>query len=877
MTKTVIRQYLLFNNNSSSNNSNRCLQRSPRVTCNLVRVHVDSNKYTYNLSTVGFHLLISHRNKVLQPCADGWRYHRLPGVPNDCVAGTADEHIAAEGASKPRSGTPWPRKKCVIRAGPDVEVPRVEPTVQDSEQARSLIAHDTDDGCSAAAGTRGGETATTLVPGNKELPCGGRGRSLELLVPKKASSQEGEAAEMKLPDHPRPQRFNGEANEDYESGQSRTLYGKGGCRFLLRSRSENSSLPKPQASGEVVDQAQHRDNTNRTPGIPQQPRPEALPEQVTARSTAVTTAKREDSELPRNTAQCTVDDARVTQKAAAVGSNPVIGPACTSSTVVAAESFQVTSALSLPSSPTPVRDLDSSNRNMAKFAETRGCVGGGPHSCVLHGLVACTLCSTCASDSLWLSGTAGCGAAGPQYAETAPVIDDTETLVSVVTTFGNTSHIADHRSASSLADAVQPIPSHGVGDDQVHYGHNTDNMQNEQQIEPAFLRTANGIGAATGVVPGDPCDRHLLFDCILCKMSSPTEYGGGFSPTVLGGVSPSSHGGALQLQGMVVGRSTSLPALGAISQRGDGGGTRGGTPAAAIGTSVKRSTASDSSMNRCERHDLLGCFLCDFGTANSTAPGGGVSKRNYLSKEGNISSSQRLVLPPPVFHDADPQKGSTPISRGLIDQRSKNSTGVTVGFGVVPPKKRLSAVGNHSVPLNDQLTSHSDRLKRGISNRQPTGNSLIVTGGTNQVRESPNGINQAGDDGKCTVGTTAGKTPVRRSSDASARRHHSRGRTPRRRRGSIQPTCVKSRASSRCSSSLSLLDSESASRSISAGLSPRARNESSSSTIRDNVTTADARGSAQAHTVVSATRAREKGVSGEFTARAITAAIAVLH
>lgn len=756
------------------------------------------------------------------------------------MADTADGHLVAEGASKPRCVTPWPGKNRSECAGPVAEVSRANPTSQDTEQEiTSRTTHDTSVGYSAATtGMRRGQKTTGLAHGDKDVLSCGRATSLESVVLSKASPRNVGGTEMlRLP----LEKFNGQAKELYEGGESGALHG----------RSANPSLPK-RVGGVVRAPKQHRKSVLRKPRSPQRPNQEGIREQMIARSTDMLTAMPTDSEGPtRNAVWCKTADEEVEQNTTADASHPEIGPACTPATLCATGSFQATSTLLLSQSQTPARDLDPNNSNVTKLAELGGRVDCGPHSCERHGLVACTLCGgTCASGPRRSSGVGGGGEIGPPPDGATPVIGGTVIPFSAVAMSGNTGHIAGRTSDCRLSNAVQSVPSHEVGEDQIHLARNTDILQDEQQTKSGSLQTTTGKGENTGLAPGKPCDRHLLLDCILCKMLSPTAFGGGVSPNVLGGVSHSSHGGVSHLQGKL-GRSTSLPALGAISQReNDGGGsdTRDETAAAAFAIGARdRHTVRGLSMNRCERHDLLGCFLCGLGKANSRTPGGGSSKSVFRTKEAALS----------------------PPSRSFVHQTSQNSTGTTPGSGLAPPEEGFSDAGKYSVPCDDQLTFHSD----GVNSSKSTENGLSVPGCTKHLRESPNGTNQAGDDGEGTAGTKAMELPVGRSSDTvdivrRARRHRSRGGTPHRRRISKPPNSVRNDRRSWYNSSLSLLDSNSSSRDFSAGLSPRASNVVG--------TTAGARGSAQANTVVSATRAREKGVDRKFTARAITAALAVL-
>lgn len=687
-------------------------------------------------------------NKVLQPWVDGWRYHRLPGIPRGCAAGTADEQPVAEGASKPRSGTPWPRAIGMVRASQDVEGSRINPTLQDTEQVTNRKTHDTGDGCCAAASViKAGGKATDPVRGDKDVLCGGRRKSHESVVFNKASPQKGDAVEMRLGKRPPPERLNGEAKEDNEGRARGALDGNGGT-FLLHSRSGSCFSPKPQASdGAGIDPAHPRTGTNRQPESPERPRQEAVLDQTTARSTAMMTAKPAASELPTpDAARCSIGDGQSEQKATAVDPHPEIEPAYTSPKLLTADSFQAVSTTLSPSlSHTPVKGLDPSNSNMTNFADHIGRLGCEPHSCERHGLAACTLRRTCALGSLGSSEADGEGTAGPPSAGTAPIIGGTLTPVSVGTMSGNVSRTAGRRSTSRLADAVQPSPENRIGDDQTYFTHNADNIQNKQKLKTAFLQTTAGKGAAAGVEPGDPCDRHLLLDCILCKMLTPTAYGGGVSPTVLG-------------------RSTSLPALGATSQRGGGMKDESATAAAATiakGTRDRRSTTPGLSVNRCERHDLLGCFLCGLGAANSTTTGGELLKQYFRANEmATFSSSQRLVLPPPVLHDVRPGTGGTPPSRGFVGQNSKTSTAATLGFELAPWEECFPAVGKYSFCSSDQPSSHSDGMKTRISTSKSTKNGLTVAGRINQVREIPDGTNRAGDQGECIAGTRARETPV---------------------------------------------------------------------------------------------------------------------
>ena len=122
-----------------------------------------------------------------------------------------------------------------------------------------------------------------------------------------------------------------------------------------------------------------------------------------------------------------------------------------------------------------------------------------------------------------------------------------------------------------------------------------------------------------------PCERHLLRDCILCKML----------PTVHGASPP---------QPVNFGRSASLPTLGGAVDGGGGHG-RAGAPAMAataaasvspLPGTVRLGTAESA----CKQHNLPGCFLCISGTGTTQS-----------SHDSAIGSRHRSpLLRPPLSH-----------------------------------------------------------------------------------------------------------------------------------------------------------------------------------------------------------------------------------
>lgn len=421
----------------------------------------------------------------------------------------------------------------------------------------------------------------------------------------------------------------------------------------------------------------------------------------------------------------------------------------------------------------------------------------------------------------------------------------------------------------------------------------------------------------------NPCDRHLLLDCILCKMLSPTVVrgGGGLSPASFGRTTPRQH---------VLGRSTSLPALGGTAtsggddygiRGGDGGGDSGGgvdtTGALVTGTKTAFDRGGGPSTYRCDRHDLLGCFLCGSRTKSPTAPrGGGPAESRHPDDGPALHPAPRLVLPSPMYHGGGVHVGgaSSPAGAFVVDdqqpyRRSKGAAlgsgsassemGSAFGDGVtdagddgVPKKYGTELVGgpvvyraprqgeaagkvNNSAalppaeangceePSSSDVTKHADF---GFVGRRPwsdqrtpslygdhSENRPLAGGDIARARGSSGGTS--------TDGVQARGASGRRGADAAAdavrhrRQHRSRGGTPRRRRTPPKPY----------NASLVVHDP---------GRGRHNRSLQGSMSIENG---GAARGRARANTIASATRAREKLGDDDLAARAMTAALAVLQ
>lgn len=122
-----------------------------------------------------------------------------------------------------------------------------------------------------------------------------------------------------------------------------------------------------------------------------------------------------------------------------------------------------------------------------------------------------------------------------------------------------------------------------------------------------------------------PCERHLLLDCILCKML----------PTVHGASSP---------QQVNFGRSASLPTLGGAIDGGRGHG-RAGAPemeatAAASVSSLFGSVRLGTAESACKQHNLPGCLLC--------ISGAGTTQSSHDTAIGGRHRSP--LLHPPLSH-----------------------------------------------------------------------------------------------------------------------------------------------------------------------------------------------------------------------------------
>lgn len=742
---------------------------------------------------------------MLQQCASGWWYRRLPEVPQKSRREQVEGHCrngerALEtgennpGAADNRAGVPAVEAVVAERVAPErrkqapgADDPRGIPTADKAEVERTalnkeaLVKH-------VLSGEKSQGSAKTLMPAFTKS---------KLLGP-----QHHDAETIQVSERPLPQSVKADARQSYD-GEDR-----GAHEDESNPRSAKPVLPEPRVGREAFDPPGIRSSIR---GAVRRPR---SPQGVYAQLGGPETTR------GKNNAE---------QGTSAGGSSLEVRSS-------AAEAFEVASTLSvsLPRSPDPVRHAD--------FVNPTKLDGEGGKGCHRHGLEPCALCGTS-------NGT--------------------------------------------------PVRSSG-----------------DRSMAPPFAERVQG---------GGPCDRHLLLDCILCKMLSPVSYGDGLSPISYGRTARHQH---------ILGRSTSFPAFGSVTGvsssggPGSGGGDGGGGVEGTGAPDTAAHTVGSPSAYRCNKHDLLGCFLCGCGNQSLTAPrAGGSTDARHAEGEPAFSPAPQLVLPSPTLHGGGLQRVGAPPAGTFIDQPSRSIKGPAPGSGSGASEIDLAfggcEGGNNgtskkqdpelfgrtmlfSAPHpagaamkidNNQRTFcdpplGSDAARgvasfRGVGTRPPSNHQVTDTrvghqrrntndgenteplslagGSTNRTlgRSFSNKMNHtARDDGKPTNRARRSKgTPVTRSVDAAdesvrhGRHQRSRGRTPRRRRTLSKPFKPKPVGHD----------------------DPSTTSSRSSRGVRSSNSGDVVRGRAQASTVVSATRAREKMGDVDLAAKAITAALAVLQ
>eukprot|EP00903_Cladosiphon_okamuranus_P014600 g13539.t1 len=456
--------------------------------------------------------------------------------------------------------------------------------------------------------------------------------------------------------------------------------------------------------------------------------------------------------------------------------------------------------------------------------------------------------------------------------------------------------------------------------------------------DSSLLRLSDDGSSAPPVaerVKGDgPCDRHLLLNCILCKMLSPAPFRDGLPPASFGRTTEQRH---------VVGRSSSLPALCGAAAGGGGGRTNGGgrsgggaditdvqVPVRA--TKLALGGVGSPSTYRCDRHDLVGCVLC--GSIMKSPPGPpGRSPADSRHADDALAFSPappRLVLPSPTLHGGGSLHvgGASPIG-AFMDQPLRNRKGASAALGsgsaisAIDTVSRVGEGGNNGVSKNGDLelgrsillrAPHLAGAARKMSNdvavssdaeevgaeqcvanaangadccvidrrpssSQPTpsrggfrrkngrsenaeNQTLAVGRGTVRVRGSPDRMSHAGHDyGKSSTDVARARgVPRRRGLDAAGhvvrhrRQHRSRDGAPRR----------------RTPSKPSMAD-------VVGGDPSRSRGNRSLHGNNNKEISRVVPSRAQANTVISANRAREKLADDDLAAKAMTAALAVLQ
>lgn len=166
-----------------------------------------------------------------------------------------------------------------------------------------------------------------------------------------------------------------------------------------------------------------------------------------------------------------------------------------------------------------------------------------------------------------------------------------------------------------------------------------------------------------------PCERHLLLDCILCKML----------PTAPGASSPKEG---------YFGRSASLPTLGGTIDGGGGHG-RAGAPAMAATAAASVSplfgtVRLDTAESACKKHNLPDCLLC--------ISGAGITQSLHDSAIGGRHRSP--VLRPPLSHSGGFDARRLSPSRSFDTQPPHGSNDDrTAGASSVATEKRLLGFG----------------------------------------------------------------------------------------------------------------------------------------------------------------------------------------
>ncbi len=243
-------------------------------------------------------------------------------------------------------------------------------------------------------------------------------------------------------------------------------------------------------------------------------------------------------------------------------------------------------------------------------------------------------------------------------------------------------------------------------------------------------------GAKTMPAAG-PCDRHLLVDCILCKMFVAAARNGGGGGGGGGGVSPALRVGPSPHQVGSLGRSLSLP----------GGGSGSLTDVPSLATRTAVAACAGDRLARCERHGLLGCFLCGFGAKAQAVPGR-IEHRNSpqatsaaslrANERVSFSPTPSLVLPSPISDGVDVRTGGAAALGDGAAQPSRDSERGGLAFGSVATPETDPVVGgsegasNRDRPEKEapELFGHATRfmVATGEATAEAAGDSPLPAG-----------------------------------------------------------------------------------------------------------------------------------------------------
>lgn len=485
--------------------------------------------------------------------------------------------------------------------------------------------------------------------------------------------------------------------------------------------SENKPLLRPPANKPVEHPAQGKNCAHRTPPPSRQREPFSA--RATADSTTGNTSKLE-AEVPSPS----TTDTNVIWNTPTSGSPTEAGPRPSTRTNPNPSTTEALIAASSTPSPVATGTDVSAPIDAANVQERGGSGNGGSRGrsdCERHGIVGCKLC--CGRTSSFL----GDGPSGSCLGFVLPAAS--KPLATAAASFSNTimpdvdSSNTTRRGPHPLSAAqsvVSPssniVAGAGNGSDS-NYNNNSTWKPPQPNLVPAHVAVGKWAPAG-GSSSGGPCDRHLLSDCILCKMLSPTVSYGQKSPKALGGgESPTLGGGreGFAHQG-VPGRSNSLPVLRySTSKDWDGGGGGDGAvtntnriSGVGDGNGIRRARASGN--HPCERHELVACFLCGSGGRDSTT----TREQDSFQLIGDARSpSSRLSVPSP--HGGEIETGITTPSCAAAEQPLRSSGDTAFGFGVVDAAPLFSVAKNDEICSRRkgglELSGHSIRFRAPLS------------------------------------------------------------------------------------------------------------------------------------------------------------------